>query len=168
MKRVTVFAVLLSACCFIAVTVAAQGTPQNRHTAMRSVTQNVLAALAKCDTAALVNMLDTGYNHLGKPGARQYFNEDALLKCGQYKKLLTGFTMPPVDSLQLATDKLTHNTICILHMAGLPNGVLNVSKCALVVSFYPAKLFSAQAPGQCLGFYFNVTPVRRGTGSIYR
>jgi len=158
MKVVKALTLLVSACCFTTVTTAAQGGVQNRHTMMRATTEKVLAALIACDTAALVNMLDTGYNQLNKPGARNLFANDAMQKCQLYQKITRAFTPPLIDSMQLATDKLTHNTICILPMAGLPSSPLNIRKCALVVSFYPPKLFSMQAPGQCLVFYLDITP----------
>jgi len=162
-NRLKTHIILLGVYCSTTLTLLAQGSGENRHTLMRSTTQKLLEALANSDTAALVNMLDTGYNQLNKPGARKYFSEDALLKCEQYKKITAAFTMPPLDSLQLATNKTTHNTICILPLTGLPNNTLNIRKCVLAVSFYPAKLFSMQVPGQYLGFYFDITPMRKPT-----
>lgn len=166
MKREKAVTLLLAVCCFITLIAAAQGTMQNRHTVMRSTTAKVLAALAAGDTATLVNMLDTAYNHLGKPHARNYFADDALQKCRQFKNITGAFTMPPLDSLHLATDNLTGSTLCVLYLQGLPNTALNIRKCAFVVSFYPAKLFSMQQPGQCLGFYFQVIPVNNKTPDL--
>lgn len=161
MGRIKIIVLLISVYCLTGLTTIAQVDVQNRHTIMRSTVKKVLEALTNDDTATLVNMLDTGYNQLGKPLARNYFASDALQKCQQFKTITAAFTMPPLDSLQLATDKLTHNTIYVLPMAGLPNNALNISKCTFVVSFYPARLFSMQVPGQCLGFYFDITPLRK-------
>ncbi len=91
MKRIKKHVLLLSICCFSILTTVAQNALQNRHTMMRNTTENVLKALANGDTTVLVNMLDTGYNHLGRFKARQYFSDDALLKCRQYKKMVTAF-----------------------------------------------------------------------------
>lgn len=162
-KTLTLFIIFYVA---VMLKTAAQNDVQNRRAIMHGTTKRVLDAIAADDTAALINMLDTGYNHLSKPHARSYMLSDILQKCRQFKKITAAFTMPPLDSLHFATDRTNGANLSILYLTGPPDTALNIRRCAFVVSFFPTRFFPLQLPGQCLTFYFYIIPISNKTPGL--